>query len=130
MLNPSIANHEIDDPTIRRIVGRSNKFGYTGIIVCNLYAYICTDSAELFKDDGIDYIGAENNYYIKDWLRLCEVVIFACGNKVDKNRLNEVYKLVKKKPCYCLKLNKTGFPTHPLYLRNDEIKLQEFKGIA
>ena len=39
MLNPSTADAEVDDPTIRRCRRFASDNGYTGIIVVNLYAF-------------------------------------------------------------------------------------------
>ena len=37
MLNPSYADDEFDDPTIRRLISFSKKFEYGGFYVCLLY---------------------------------------------------------------------------------------------
>ena len=47
MLNPSTADAEIDDPTIRRCVGFSKREGAGGIAVVNLYAFRATSPADL-----------------------------------------------------------------------------------
>lgn len=51
MLNPSTADADIDDPTIRRCMGFARDFGYDGIRVFNLYAYRATKPADLWKAD-------------------------------------------------------------------------------
>ena len=49
MLNPSTADFKMDDPTIKKIVKFSDKWGYGGIYVGNLYAYISTNPKKMFK---------------------------------------------------------------------------------
>lgn len=51
MLNPSTADAEIDDPTIRRCMGFARTLGFDGIRVVNLYAYRATKPADLWKAD-------------------------------------------------------------------------------
>ena len=40
MLNPSIGNESIDDPTIRRLLNFTKNFDYGGFFVGNLFTYI------------------------------------------------------------------------------------------
>ena len=52
MLNPSTADGETDDATIRVCRGRALRMGYGGIIVVNLFAYRATspDNMECAAD--------------------------------------------------------------------------------
>ena len=117
MLNPSTADDIKDDPTLRRIIGFSKRWRYDGLYVCNLYAWIETDSRKLLVDKSIDYIGKHNDQNIRLYHIECNKTIIACGGRAESRRLKEVLDMVK--PCYCLGLNKDGSPIHPLYLKND-----------
>lgn len=39
MLNPSTADGRVDDPTLKRIIGFSWRWGFDGLVVVNLYPY-------------------------------------------------------------------------------------------
>jgi len=47
MLNPSTADADKDDPTIRKCIGFAERLGFGGIEVFNLYAYRATSPKEL-----------------------------------------------------------------------------------
>ena len=68
MLNPSTADADVDDPTIRRVVNFAKSWGYGGVFVGNLYAFRSTDPKVLRYID--DPIGEENIQHIQSLIGL------------------------------------------------------------
>ena len=110
MLNPSIATADTDDPTIKKIVKFSDKWGYGGIYVGNLYAYISTNPKKMFKLSLDVRKGPENEKYLKDLISKSEKVVYAWGNGEQEP---EWLKPLVKKP-YVIELSTKGIPKHPL----------------
>ena len=48
-LNPSTANEEIDDPTIRRVKSLAKNWGYGGVYMLNLFTYVTAYPEQLKK---------------------------------------------------------------------------------
>ncbi len=119
MLNPSKADATKDDPTIRKIVAFSKKWGYGGIYVANLFAFRATDPKKMKLAD--DPIGSENNRHIVD-VSSNRMVVAAWGtNGTYKGRDREVIDIIYIH-CYklkCLGITKAGHPKHPLYVPNN-----------
>ena len=116
-LNPSMADAKSDDPTIRRLIGFAQRWGFGGMHVCNLYAYRTPDPKELFK---VAYpIGKYNYRYIKKMRKEARITVLIYGN--DGRRFDRHEKILKQidKP-YCIKVSKGGMPMHPLYLKYTE----------
>src|SRR5262249_2332127 len=78
-LNPSTADEQGDDPTVRRCVGFSRKWNYGGLILVNLFAYRSTDPTGLLDAD--DPIGPGNDKHILASARVAERVVIGWGNK-------------------------------------------------
>jgi hypothetical protein len=117
MLNPSTADEIKFDPTVRRCFGFSKDWGYSEMLVCNLFALRSTDPKALYKCD--DPIGPDNLRWIKQDARYAERVIIAWGNHsnvspVWKTTVLTALDLIK--PVYCMGKTKAGEPKHPLYL--------------
>lgn len=120
MLNPSTADAEQDDPTIRKCVGFARLHGYGGILVVNLFAARATDPKEL---PGItDPVGPENDDHI---IAACEAPILAkvVGgwgvNRFAERRARSVVALIRgtsQRRIKCFRRTKNGHPSHPLYL--------------
>ncbi|WP_371736966.1 DUF1643 domain-containing protein [Brevibacillus sp. HD1.4A] len=120
MLNPSTANENDDDPTIRRCLGFAKQWNYGSIEVVNLFAYRATDPSELLSCT--DPIGYENNKYILEAIQRSSLIVLAWGTKGSlKERDKEVVRLLNnvRENVYCLSRTKEGHPKHPLYVRGD-----------
>ena len=114
-LNPSTANEGKNDPTIRRVIQFANNWGYGGVYMMNLFAYITAYPIELKKCN--DPIGM-NNWHLNDISKKCKDVLFCWGNfKEAKERGNEISNWFTF--AYCLGKNANGTPKHPLYIKSD-----------
>ena len=117
MLNPSTADAEQDDATIRRCIGFAKAHGFGGIEVVNLYAYRATKPADLRK---AGYpVGPENDAHIESVARHAGTVCVAWGSNVaGLERPQIVLPMLRNlgvQPM-CLNITKSGFPSHPLML--------------
>lgn len=123
MLNPSTADGEQDDPTIRKCVGFADRAGYGGIEILNLFAYRATKPADL-KLAGWP-VGPENDAHIHAVLDTYPSVICAWGaNGITRegwNRAHQVMDIVTNHIAQpmALKLTANGVPWHPLMLGYD-----------
>jgi hypothetical protein len=112
MLNPSKADDENDDRTIRRCINFANSWGYGGIYVGNLFAYRTEKPAKLFNV--IEPIGKKNDETLIQLSKKSEITVFAWGNLGSyRNRNLEVQKFFSDP--LCLEKTKLGNPKHPLY---------------
>ena len=82
MLNPSTADADNDDPTIRRCIGFAKGWGYGGIVVGNLYAYRSTNPMKLIFEAsiGTDIVGPDNDRYLQEMSAQCSEIVFAWGS--------------------------------------------------
>lgn len=122
MLNPSTADADIDDPTIRRCMAFARRDDYGGIEVANLYALRATDPEALWQHP--DPFGPENEGHLRD-VALASVsygtpVVCGWGAKGrDNTRAVRIMQLAGAR-LVCLGKTKKGLPRHPLYLRGDQ----------
>lgn len=115
-LNPSTADHQQDDPTIRRCIMFAQRWGYGGLTMANLFAYRSTDPGAL-KLVG-DPVGPANNDWLQRLAQQSDLIVAAWGNDgAYLNRSSEVREMLG--PLTVLKLNQSGEPAHPLYLKAD-----------
>lgn len=116
LLNPSTADAEQDDATIRKCVGFAKCWGYGGIRICNLYAYRARDPKNL-KAAGYP-VGPENDSWLRGLGESSEEIIVAWGNHARPERVREVMALIGR-PVKCLGVNRNGSPSHPVMLGYD-----------
>lgn len=77
MVNPSTADATKNDATIRKLIGFRNLYGWSNLIVGNLFAYRATDVRELATAD--DPIGPDNDYHLRHIIGEAQRVIVAWG---------------------------------------------------
>lgn len=116
MLNPSTADAEIDDPTIRRCIGFARSWGLGGIRVVNLYPFRATKPADLWNASIPE--GYCNLRYIERGIDTNGVSIAAWGAHGREPQIRRVRNLFYELgvPLYALGLTKDGQPRHPLYM--------------
>ena len=111
-LNPSTADHELEDRTSKVCVNYARRWGYGSLVIANLFAFRSTDISKLYLVN--DPIGPENDMHLT---RLCNEageIICAWGNDGGyKDRDVKIMSYLKNPKCL-VKL-KSGRPGHPLY---------------
>lgn len=121
MLNPSTADHETDDPTIRRCIGFAKAWGYSGILVVNVFAFRATKPEEMLAAP--DPIGLENDDAIREAVSSAGVALTVCawGANAPAERADRVFEILREEQITprCIDLTRNGSPCHPLYVRKD-----------
>lgn len=117
MLNPSTADAESDDPTIRRCIGFADSLGCNGLEVVNLYAYRATDPTELLNVTEPE--GPDNDIHLRVALDKPGPIIAAWGACAPPSRVAKLLDMAGADSLQCLGINKDGSPRHPLYIRAD-----------
>lgn len=117
-LNPSKADADIDDPSVRKMIAFSKLFGYGGLVLVNLFAFRSTDPAKVPAGDlGI---GPDNDDWIWTYAREHPIVLAWGSHKLAAAcRGWEVRKMLEDagvREVYCLGKTNTGHPRHPLYV--------------
>ena len=124
MLNPSSADAEIDDPTIRRLAGANGFARHCGcgsLLVVNLYALRSADPAALWDAD--DPVGPDNDRHL--WSAAATAMatggplVGAWGANAKPERIAAVLAIPGMDRLQALDVTKAGQPKHPLYLRAD-----------
>lgn len=119
MLNPSTADAEVDDPTIRRVVRFSSDAGFGAAVALNLFALRATDPRTL--DGHPDPVGPDNDDALRaaaaEALRDGGRVVCAWGAKRVPGRVSAVLAgPLRDGDLWCLGTTKAGHPRHPLYV--------------
>jgi hypothetical protein len=122
MLNPSVADGEVDDPTIRKCIGFAQRLGYGRMYVVNLFSLRATDPKELRHRTGrvLSNIAA-----VRARLQDTDAVVFAWGASIlqvppdprarSLRWLAEASDELDVEP-WCLGMSKDGHPRRPLML--------------
>ncbi|MFT5930149.1 MAG: hypothetical protein ACI9GE_000334 [Oceanospirillaceae bacterium] len=119
-LNPSTADETQDDPTLIRCINFAKAWGYGGVCMANLFAFRATAPNDMKVSS--DPVGLENDRWLAKLSKDAGIVVAAWGN--DGGHLGRSSKVKAMLPnLHCMKINKSGEPSHPLYLKSDLVPL-------
>lgn len=125
MLNPSTADDQKDDPTIRRCKGFARTWGYSTLRVVNLFAARATKPADL--ETMPDPVGPGNDEVLVAETAIADLVVAAWGTHGGfRGRADEVLRRMDRVQWWCLGVTKNGYPRHPLYVAADK-KLEVYR---
>ena len=117
MLNPSTADADNNDPTVRRCMAFGRAWGYRELSVVNLFALRATNPNDL-RRHGSEAVGKHNDEVLR-WMRrhpATSMVVAAWGNQgAHLNRDAAATAIIG--PAKALGVTQRGCPKHPLYVR-------------
>jgi hypothetical protein len=120
-LNPSTADAQDDDPTIRSCIRIATHNGFGGFVMVNLFSFISAypDKLKAAIAAG-DAMRDETDTTIARMVANSHKTICAWGswNFIDQ-RVQRVLELIEQ-PC-CLGINANGSPKHPLYQKTETV---------
>ena len=125
-MNPSTADAAVDDPTVRKEIGFTRRWGFSAYAKVNVMDYRATDPKDLRKPDVLPR-SLRNASGLVEGLRDAALVICCWGALHPKLRPHADFMLTnlreRRLPLFCLGTNGDGSPKHPLYLRSDSLRL-------
>jgi len=125
-INPSTADATLDDSTVKKWIGFSERLGARKFIVGNVFAYRATDVGELA--DAYNPVGSDNITHIENIIADADLLVPCWGNrgKVPKALRPQIDWLAARmsfetqkqegKPVLVFGRTKSGDPLHPLML--------------
>jgi hypothetical protein len=119
MLNPSTADAEIDDPTIRSCIRLSTCLGYGSFEVVNVFGLRATNPKELAAAE--DPIGPLNERISAAAIVRSDMVVCAWGaHPMAMRKTGHMLSLIRlyRPAAYCFGSTKDGAPKHPLYIKS------------
>jgi hypothetical protein len=126
MMNPSTADEQVDDPTVRRARDFSRRWGYGAMVVLNAFALRATKPTMLLEAE--DPVGPDNDAAITTWAKQADKVVAAWGlpPKPLRWRSLDVATLLARAGVQplALKVTQSGQPSHPLYIAGDTVPVE------
>lgn len=123
MLNPSIADANQDDPTIRRCINYARLWGFEGLYVGNLFAWRATDPKDLADalKRGEDCVGPRNHEVVDSMALASDLIVCAWGAHGARFQVvvDQMLETLESRTLFALGRTRTGHPKHPLYLKRD-----------
>lgn len=120
MLNPSTADADKTDPTVRKCIAFTSSWGFSRMQVGNVFAMRATNPCELKRamQHGHDPIGPKNEPLLLAMARNAALVVAGWGRhaRLQDRGAYTLDRLASVTDVHCLRLNDDGSPAHPLYL--------------
>jgi hypothetical protein len=114
-LNPSTADASLNDPTIRKCIRYAMAWGFGSLVMLNAFAFRATDPTDMRR--ARDPIGPLNDLYLDTFLADVTMIV-ACWGDYGFDRGAELARRYAGM-LFALRVNFSGHPAHPLYLRAD-----------
>ena len=118
-LNPSTADEQRLDPTLTRIRSFSEREGFDGFLMTNIFGFRATDPKMMMS--AADPVGPENDAALLAAAGRCDRIVAAwgaCGK--FQARADDAARLLAGRELWCLGTTQAGFPRHPLYVAGDQ----------
>lgn len=122
-LNPSTADENVNDPTIRRCIDFAKRWNYGGLVMLNLFAFRATDPDVMLLEP--EPVGPENDATIRAEIAKGGMLLAAWGDSggaKGRARGVKVMELIRasKRTAHCLGTTLGhGSPRHPLFVPGD-----------
>ena len=120
MLNPSKADAEVNDPTVRRCMLFAQDWKHNSLAIVNLYAWRETHPSHLCAVEQKQAVGPDADHYLQAVFSHCTTVVAAWGTNayVQPERVQHVLGLAHQAgvALQCLGTNQNGSPRHPLFV--------------
>lgn len=126
MLNPSTADANEDDPTIRRCMAFAKREGFGGIQVFNLFGFRATDPKSLPAEGAVGPMNGHYHGWAFQWaLHAGAKIVAAWGAHPHPEKNEAIQSIVNLAKdfgvsLYCLGTTQAGQPRHPLYIKGDQ----------
>ena len=114
--NPSTADAQVDDATIRREIGFAKREGCDGLVKVNVGAFRATNPKDC--PGGVETFGPANLLALLKVAKECPVVVCAWGAVADPYCVRRALEAFDRAGSIlmCFGMNGDGSPKHPLYL--------------
>ncbi len=120
MLNPSTADHEILDPTVKGLVERAKQLNYDLVTIVNAYGFRATKPRTMFDAAraGEKIVGVNNDQILAREFERADLIFCGWGTNVEILRAAALLELLRphRGKLHVLDLNDDGSPKHPLYV--------------
>ena len=130
-LNPSTANADSDDATVRKCAALARTWGFSGITMANLFAVRCRYPRILSTHQ--DPVGPENDRFLIPIIKQAHTVVAMWGNSglkpYDTSTRRDQYMLSLRDDWQCVGITKHGAPRHPLYIAKSSILMKFPEGL-